>query len=57
MNVEDGKWNEKKFWEFTTLLEKKEWKEEADIIGNNCADSKWTILFSCIFVYHHIPVT
>ncbi|XP_060854766.1 uncharacterized protein LOC132932413 [Rhopalosiphum padi] len=39
MNVSDGKWNEKRYWEITALVEVPEWKQEAEIIGKNCGDS------------------
>ncbi|CAI6343558.1 unnamed protein product [Macrosiphum euphorbiae] len=38
MNTGDGKWNEKRFWEITAMLDVPEWKHEAEVIGNNCKD-------------------
>jgi len=39
MNTDDGKWNEKRFWEITAMLNIPEWKHEAEVIGKNCNDS------------------
>lgn len=39
MNTDDGKWNEKRYWEITAMIKVPEWKREAEIIGNNCVDS------------------
>ncbi|XP_022167633.1 uncharacterized protein LOC111031834 [Myzus persicae] len=38
MNSDDGKWNEKRYWEITALIKVPEWKQEAEVIGNNCKD-------------------
>ncbi|VVC25280.1 Pheromone/general odorant binding protein [Cinara cedri] len=38
MDVENGKWNEEKYWEIIKLLEVPEWKEQGEIIGKNCVD-------------------
>lgn len=40
MNIDDGKWNKKKYFELVSLLEIPSWKEEAEIIGKNCEDGK-----------------
>lgn len=40
MNVDDGKWNEQKYWDYIALLENPEWKAEAQVIGENCNDSR-----------------
>lgn len=39
MNTDDGKWNEKRYWEIAAMIKVPEWKREAEIIGNNCVDS------------------
>ncbi|KAL4119099.1 hypothetical protein QTP88_011957 [Uroleucon formosanum] len=38
MNTDDGKWNEKRYWEIAAMIKVPEWKREAEIIGNNCVD-------------------
>ncbi|XP_015372998.1 PREDICTED: uncharacterized protein LOC107168191 [Diuraphis noxia] len=39
MNTDDGKWNEKRYWEIIEMIKVLEWKQEAEVIGNNCKDS------------------
>ncbi|CAH1725719.1 unnamed protein product [Aphis gossypii] len=38
MNVNDGKWNEKRYLELTEMIEVPEWRQEAEVIGKNCRD-------------------
>lgn len=53
MNVSDGKWNEKRYWEITALVEVSEWKQEAEIIGKNCRDSMEFDLFRHFIVFKY----
>ncbi|KAL5244078.1 hypothetical protein ACI65C_011488 [Semiaphis heraclei] len=39
MNTDDGKWNEKRYWEIIAMIKVPEWKQEAEVIGNNCKDN------------------
>ncbi|KAF0760001.1 Uncharacterized protein FWK35_00018006, partial [Aphis craccivora] len=38
MNVNDGKWNEKRYLELTEMIEVPEWRQEAEVIGKYCRD-------------------
>lgn len=51
MNTDDGKWNEKKYWEIVAMIKVPEWKQEAEVIGNNCKDS-----MALDFFYGHFMI-
>jgi len=51
MNTGDGKWNEKRYWEITALIKVPEWKQEAEVIGNNCKDS---MAFGFFYIFYDI---
>jgi len=58
MNTGDGKWNEKRYWEITAMLNVPEWKHEAEVIGNNCKDSMtFYDIWIFIFVVHLYKIT
>jgi len=51
MNVNDGKWNEKRYLELTEMIEVQEWRQEAEVIGKNCRDRMAFDLFRHFLIF------